>query len=427
MSSLHVKYLLIGGGLASSEAAAAIRQIDSRGDLMLVGQEISRPYHRPPLSKEFLRGQMDRSKLFTQPAEWFVENHVQLRSGRRVAHLDTSRHCATLDNAEELSFDSLLIATGGTAALLRAPGANLPNLFYLRTLNDAERLQHAAEKAKRDGRLNTLGTRGRAVVVGGGVLGVEVAGSLSRLGLQVDLALAKGHPWDRFAGETLGRFITLFLEKHGIVVHANAPVLRVEGDGRVQRTVLASGEAIDCDFSVAAVGMQVNVEILRGTPIAAERAVLVDEQCRTSLADIYAAGDCAAVFDPLFGKHRLMEHWEGAATTGKIAGTNMAGGDARYDAVSFFDSEVLGLSLGVWGEGKLVDRRVLRGTPNLETPACVELGIARDGRIVQAIALGQSGDAPLLSDLVKQRVRIEGNEEMLKDPAVPLERILKPA
>ena len=246
------------------------------------------------------------------------------------------------------------------------------------------------------------------------MLGVELAGSLTQSGLNVDLIISEDRPWARFAGEASGRSVSLFLEQHGVTLYPGRRVLRLEGDGRVQRVVLASGESLVCDFAVASVGMQVNKEILSGTPIAAEKAILVDEYCRTSFQNIWAAGDCAAVFDPLFGKHRVLEHWEGASITGRIAGTNMAGGHEAYDAVSFFDSEVFGLKLGVWGEAKLVDRRIIRGNPSAEAPNFVEFGIAPQGRIVQVVAIGQPDGLDVLPELVKRRFTVNGNEEKLK-------------
>ncbi len=422
MSDLHVKYLLAGGGLAASEAAKAIREIDRQGDLLLVGQEINRPYHRPPLSKEFLRGEQGRDEIFVLPSEWFVENHVQLRTGRRLSSVDTTRNTATLDSGEGVSFDRLLIATGGGAAPLDVPGAELPNLFYLRTLGDAEVLQHAMIKASREGQAHPKG-RGRAVVVGSGVLGVELAGSLTQAGLHVDLAVSGDFPWKQFAGDVTGRCIARFLENHGVTLHTGDRVARVEGDGRVQRVALASGKSIACDFAVAAVGMVIHKEILRGTPIAAEKAILVDAGCRTNVRGIFAAGDCAAVFDPLFGKHRMMHHWVSASQTGKIAGINMAGGDTKFEVASFFDSQVFGLKLGVWGEARVVDRRIIRGTPSAELPEFIEIGVAADGRIAQVISVGEVGQTELLARLVKERVATNGREEELRDPGVGLERI----
>jgi len=218
--------------------------------------------------------------------------------------------------------------------------------------------------------------------------------------------------------------MTRFLEKHGITVHAGQLPEKLEGDGRVQRVVLADGKSIACDMVVASVGMVVNREILRGTPIAAERAILVDSRCRTNVPGIFAAGDCAAVFDPLFGKHRLMDHWDNAKVTGQIAGTNMAGGDATYDAVSYFFSDVFDLSLSAWGESKIVHHRLTRDLSSPDRPDFVEIGIANDGRIAQVLAVNHPGEDEVLRDLVKRRISLEGMEESVKDPAWNLTQLL---
>jgi len=423
MSALHVKYLLVGGGLAASSAAEAIRAIDRQGDMLLVGQEVNRPYHRPPLSKEFLRRDKGRSELWVKPTGWYEENDVGLRTGRRVANLDCPRRAVTLSSGEEIGFDRLLLATGAAPRPMDIPGAELPNVFYLRTIEDADRIQHAIDQAKAAGRTHARGGRGHAVVIGGGVLGVELAASLTQTGLQVDLVTAR-YPWEKFAGESTARFITRYLESKGVTVHTGHRPQRLEGDGRVQRVVLPTGETIACDFVCAATGITVNREILRGTPIAAERAILADERCRTNVEDVYAAGDCAAVFDPLFGKHRLLDHWDNAQVTGKIAGTNMAGGEARYDAVNYFFSDVFDLSLSGWGEARQVSHRLTRGTPTPESPDMVEIGIAADGRIAQVLAVNHAGEDEVLRELVKRRVRVEGREEALKDPSRSLANLL---
>jgi 3-phenylpropionate/trans-cinnamate dioxygenase ferredoxin reductase subunit len=423
MNSSHVKYLLIGGGLASSTAAGAIRRLDPQGELMVVGQEQIRPYHRPPLSKAYLRQRMDRQELFVQPAGWFSDQRIQLRTGLRASHLDATRGAVSLANGERISYDKLLIATGMSPAHLTIPGADLPNIYYMRTLEDADRLHHALEKAKREGRVHPAG-RGRAAIVGAGVLGVDLAATLAQLGLAVDLIAAHAHPWDKFAGEITGRFIALYLEKRGVTVHASSRPARLEGDGRVQHIVLDEKTSLPCDLVIATVGGVANRELLRGTAIASEKAILVNDRCETNVPNIFAAGDCAAVFDPLFGKHRLLDHWDNATVTGEIAGTNMAGGTARYDAVNHFFSDVFDLTLLGWGEPRQADRRLIRGSTSPDSPDFVELGIAADGRVTHALAINHRGEDELLRELVKQRVRIEGNEEALKDPAVPLKTLL---
>src|SRR5687768_15415684 len=340
MSTLHVKYLLAGGGLASSAAARAIRERDTEGSMLLVGQEVHRPYQRPPLSKDFLGGRRRERQSLYQPAiGWFEQHHVALRTGCRAAHLDASRHTVSLDDGGEVSYERLLIATGSSPKHLDLPGADLPNLFYLRTIEDAERIQRAAEKAKAEGRPHDRG-RGRAVVIGGGHLGVELAAALHREGLAVDLAVRHDWPWDKFAGESAGKFIALYLQKAGITVHLNSPAARLEGDGRVQRVALSPGQVLPCDFAVAAVGPASNKDLLRGSAVTVGKAILVDDHCRTNVPDVYAAGDCAAIFDPLFGKYRVMAHLDDALTTGAVAGHNMAGADEAYRAVTHFWSDV---------------------------------------------------------------------------------------
>jgi NADPH-dependent 2,4-dienoyl-CoA reductase/sulfur reductase-like enzyme len=422
MSNAHVQYLLIGGGLASSSAAEEIRRIDPRGSILLVGGEISSPYHRPPLSKEFLRRQKSRVELFVRPPDWFEQQRITLRTACRAAHLDATRMSATLASGEEISFDHVLLATGGSPARLQIPGADLPNVFYFRTLQDAEQLQTAIDKAKAEGRPHARG-RGQAVVVGGGVLGVEIAASLSASGLAVTLLLARKHPWEKFAGENTGGVLSRFLINHGVNVLPESAPLRIEGDGRVQRVVV-DGKVINADFVVACVGMLANRELLRGTSITAERAILTDEYCRTNVPGIWAAGDCAAIFDPLFGKHRLLDHWDHARVCGALAGRNMAGKSEAYAAVNNFFSDVFDLSLNGWGESRLVERRLLRGSANPDAPDFIEIGIGADGRVAQVLAINHSNEDDTLRSLVAQRTRIDGSEELLKDPKTELKDLL---
>ncbi|WP_428940102.1 NAD(P)/FAD-dependent oxidoreductase [Fontivita pretiosa] len=440
MNSLHVKYVLVGAGAAGSAAAAAIRQRDPVGSILMVGQETSRPYLRPALSKQFLRRQKTRTELAIDPIGWYDEQKIELRTGRRVMHLDTARHAVTLDSGEEISFDRLLLCTGATPRPLRIPGADLPNVFTLRTIDDADRLHHAIDKAKYEGRPHPgaqprAAARGRAVVIGSGLLAVEVAASLKQVGLHVELLVGRALPWGKFAGEYTGRFLTRYLESRGVVVHPNIGPDRCEGDGRVQR-VLASGGTtptqltIECDFVVSAIGITINRELLRGTPIAAEKAILVDEHCQTNVPGIFAAGDCAAVYDPLFGKHRILDHWTSARYTGQVAGANMAGNTAvRYDTVNSFTSEVFDLTLHAWGEPRLVDHRLVRASAgNGNAPAdereFAEIGIAADGRVAQVLAIGRSSEHEVYRQLVARRFDITGKEELIKDPTRDLAALL---
>lgn len=427
MSNLHVKYLLIGAGVASSSAAEVVRARDQEGALLMIGQEINRPYSRGALGREFLRHESSRGDLFTHTPQWFADHNVQLQTGRRAVHLDTARSSVTLDSGQEISYDQLLLAMGASPKPLNVPGATLPNTFYLRSVEDAERLQLAVEKAKREGRPQPADNarRGCATVIGSRVLAIELAASLGQLGMSVDLVVADEHPWNGIAGEATGRFLARFLERHGVRVHLGHRVQRLEGDGRVQRVILDSGDIIPCDFAMVSIGKLANKDLLRGTPISAEKAVLVDEHCRTNVPNVYAAGDCAAMFDPLFGKHRLVNHWDTAAATGALAGANMVGANESFATVSDFATEIFGLPIVGWGLAKIVDRRLLRGTPNIEAPDFVEIGVAADGRIAEVLAVGHRSQHHLLRQLVQQRVQVDGNQEAMKDPKSDLSKFLQ--
>lgn len=427
MGKQHVNYLLVGGGAAAGCAAEAIRKLDKNGSMLLIGQEINRPYHRPLLSRGYLSRQTHRAQLIVEPVGWFNKHDVQLITGRRVANLDIVRHVASVETGDEIAYDKLLIATGASPRSLTIPGREMPNVHSLRTIEDTEELWHAIDKARSDGRTHAHG-RGRATVVGGGLLGVEVASSLTQLGIGVDLVVSQSHPWYSFAGETTGRLLVRVLEQRGVTVHLSARPEKFEGDGRAQRVVLAAGQSkvdpIPCDFVVVAVGIVPNRDILRGTPIAAEKAILVDDHCRTSVPNVFAAGDVAAVFDARFGKHRINPHWEHARVTGLIAGTNMAGGDEAYQTVSFHSTQAFDLSVRSWGEPRAIDHRLVRGVPTPERPNVIEIGVGADGRVAHALAMGETEQDAALHQLVDRRINVAGLEELLKDPTRPLSGVI---
>lgn len=419
MDRIHVNYLLVGGGIAATAAVRAIRARDTGSSVMLVTREAIRPYQRPELSKRYLRKELPRESIMASTEEWFASNDVQLRTGRRATQIEVARHCVTLDNSDALFYDKLLLAVGGVARRLTIPGAQLPGVHYLRTLDDADRLLHAIDSARIEGLPQPQDggqkSRGRITVIGAGVLGVEVAASLKQVGLHVDLVVGRPHVWSRYAGEVIGRQIARKLESGGVRVHLEAAV-RIDGDGRVQHVALAGGKTLDTNLVVVCVGMEANRELLANTPIAAEKAILVDEQCRTSVPDVFAAGDCCAAYDPIFGKHRQFAHWNQAQVLGEIAGDVMAGGDRRLEGVVTFETSFFDTGARFWGEPRLVDHRLVRQN-NGDT---IEFGVARDGRIAQVIAVGSTRDDEALQTMVATRFNTEGHEERLKDPGQPL-------
>jgi len=439
MPKQHVKYLLIGGGQACSSAAEAIRRVDRDGEILLVGLESVRPYRRTALSGALLARHCTRDDVFTHPADWFAAHHVQLRTATRVARLDLSRRSALLASGEEIGFDRLLLGTGATPKKPSIPGTDLPGVSALRTLDDVVHLQHTVDHALASGRRHKLGIgRGRATVMGANLLGTQVAATLTRMGLEVTLVVGRPHPWSRVVGEVTGRFVSHRLEQNGVTVLNGTYATSLEGDGRVQRVALDNGTSVDCDLVVCATGVSPNRALVRNTSIRAENAIVVDATCQTSEPGIYAAGDCAAVFDPAFNKHRWTDLYDTASMTGGIAGMNMTGvagmnmtgvagantvgAKASFDDVTRLSADLFDLRLRAFGEARFVDRHVMRGKTGADSMGFIEIGVASDGRVSQVVVVGQVGEPePSVVDFVRRRPVVDGHEERLKDTGTPLE------
>jgi NADPH-dependent 2,4-dienoyl-CoA reductase/sulfur reductase-like enzyme len=243
------------------------------------------------------------------------------------------------------------------------------------------------------------------------------------LGLHVDLFSDHEHPYQKYAGDLPGKAIQRYLESRGVTFHPNAPVSALQGDGRAQRVLTPDGQSHPCDLVLVAIGVVPHKELLRGTPIAAERAILTDEFCRTNVPDVFAAGDCAARFDPLFSKHRATDHWDASLSSGRIAGAAMTGTLIPSTTVSSFSTRVFDLTLQSFGEPRLAARRLTRTTPNTDLPTFTEFGTDSLGRLTQILTSDPSLDPEFLRNLLTNRPHITGHEESLKDPSIPLSQL----
>lgn len=418
MSDGHVHYLIVGTGLAGDAGAEAIRDVDPAGSIMMVGQEINRPYERRQLAGDYLLGKLEHERLFTHSAPWYARQRINLRTGRTAAHLDTGRQVVALDDGSTISFDALLIATGASPRRLSIPGGELPNVYYLRSIDEADRLRHAVNKSLREG-------GGQAVVIGATLLAIELAGTLAHLGLRVQLLCDEAHLGGAHLGENAAALVARELGKRNVKVLAGARAARLEGDGRVQRVVLDSGQTLGTDLVVSAVGVVANKQILRTTPIRAENAILVDEHGQTNVPGIYAAGECAAIYDGRFGKHRYLLHEQSALAMGRLAGRNMAGKTESFTTMNYVERRIGDLELFMAGEARFVDHRMVRNSGGEERPALLELGVAADGRLTQIVAVGATGERQILLELLSHRVSLRGQEETVKDPAFDLSALLK--
>lgn len=386
-STRRVDYLLVGGGLAAATAAEEIRKRDTSGSILIIAGESRLPYHRPPLSKEYLRGEINDAGtygaggVYVQLPPWYGENRVEVSEGVAVARLDTAARTATLVNGAVISYERALLATGGRARSLSVPGANLPGVMALRTLDDAS--------AMRD----TLATPGRRVVViGSGFIGLETAANAMARGAQVAVVDIIGRAWPGMLTPALSDWLQSEYTARGAEFHfSHAPREFLAGpDGRVARVRIAeNGEGapldLPADLVVVGVGIQLNTEVAvaSGLDVDPRHGVIVDDHLRASAPGVWVAGDLAAYPDPVMGRFHF-EHWDNAIASGQTAAANMTGDDVRYSHVPYFFSDQFDLSLNMLGYPSPDAQVTIRGdmASDAFTAVFVQSGVIRAALMV---------------------------------------------
>jgi 3-phenylpropionate/trans-cinnamate dioxygenase ferredoxin reductase subunit len=345
------RYLIVGGGLAGGRACQGIRRIDKEGSVALVTAEPHVPYERPALSKGYLAGREELDHVYVKEAAYYEENQIDLLTGVKVTSIDRVAHSVTLDDGRVLGYGKLLLATGGSAWRLPLPGADLPGVYTLRTIENSDAIRRE-------------GAGKRALVLGGSFIGSEVAASLAQLGAQVTMVFPESRLLERVVTEELSAYLGELYAAHGVRILAGTKPARLEGTERAERAVLDNGETLDVDLVVMGVGIRLNTALAEqaGLEMWERGAVLVDEQLRTSDPDIYAAGDIAAWPEPTYGKRLRVEHWDVAFRQGMRAGRNMAGEEKAYTTLPYFFSDLFDLSFEAWGDLTAWDQTILRGS-----------------------------------------------------------------
>ena len=373
--------VIVGGGFAGGNAAATLGDEGFAGPVVIVGPEPGVPFGRPPLSKTYLRSEEDLDGWYVRPAGWYAEHGVDIRR-TSVAGVDPAAHTVVLGSGEEIGYQKALITTGARNRRLRIPGAELPGIRYLRTAAECDAIKQEAVAGR------------RAVVVGMGFIGCEVAASLTQLGVHVTAVFPGQAPLDRVVGGQVGALIAAIHRANGVELLAGEQVAAFEGTERVEAIVTGTGHRIACDFAVAGIGVEPDVPAFAGSSIAEDNGILVDEFCRTSAADVYAAGDVANHLHPLFGRIRV-EHYNNAEKQGTAAARSMLGSTAPYDYIHTFWSDQYEHTIEYVGHVTKWDEFVVRGS--VEEGKLVGFYLV-DGVVRAAIGLDRGGDPELDRD-----------------------------
>jgi 3-phenylpropionate/trans-cinnamate dioxygenase ferredoxin reductase component len=345
-------FLIIGGGLAGAGAATTLRDEGFDGRVILVGSEPEEPYNRPPLSKEYLRGESDDDAIRVNPSARYREQEIDLRTGVTATRVDAAAQQVELEGGERIGYDALLLATGSEPRTLRLPGAELDGIRYLRTHPDSDRL-HA-----------DLARKPRVAVVGGGWIGCEVAASARQLGCEVTIVEPQDTLLHAMLGPQLGAIYNDVHRDQGVTVRTGRGAKRIEGAGRAERVVLDDDSTIDCDLVVAGIGAAPRLGLAEAAGLAVENGVQVDGRLAASAPGVFAAGDIARFPNPIYGGRRIrIEHWANALDQGPFAARAMLGAPAAWAKVPYFFSDQYDVGMEFAGDLGDAERVVFRGDP----------------------------------------------------------------
>ncbi len=384
-------FVIVGAGLAGGGAAATLREEGFDGRVVLIGAEPQPPYERPPLSKEYLRGESPFEQALFQPLDFYGESDIETRFGLRVTRVDATERLIELDNGERVHYDVLLVATGVRNRRIPIPGIDLEGIYGLRTVAESDHIRAEISPGR------------KAVVVGMGFIGSEVAASLRQSGVEVVVVDRNTGPLRRVLGEEVGRVVEEIHRDHGTELIFEDKVAAFEGAERVERITTQRGQSIECDFVVVGLGVEPVTELLAGSGVEIDNGVLVDEHCRTSVEGIYAAGDVANHYHPVFGRHIRVEHWQNALKQGPAAARNMVGNSEPYDEIPWFWSDQYEHNLQYAGFHTEWDELVIRGS--MEERNFVAF-YRKDRRVVAAVAINRGRDLRRSIPLIKNQEEI---------------------
>jgi 3-phenylpropionate/trans-cinnamate dioxygenase ferredoxin reductase subunit len=342
-------FVIVGASLAGAKAAGELREAGFDGRITLVGAESERPYERPPLSKDYLRGESEREKAFVHPEAFYAEHDIELLMDTTVTAIDPAAGRATLRGGQELSFQKLLLTTGAEPRKLQVPGAELDGVHYLRTIADSEAIR---------GRLSS---GGHVVVIGAGWIGSEVAASARQKGLEVTVIDPLALPNERIFGREIGEFYRDVHAQHGVKLLLGEGVEGFEGDGSVTRVKTSTGKAVECDFAVVGVGVVPRVGLAEAAGLDIDNGIVVGENLQSSTPNVFAAGDVARAWHPFYERHIRVEHWANALNQGPAAARAMLGQQVSYDRIPYFFSDQYEVGMEYSGYATEWDEVIFRG------------------------------------------------------------------
>jgi len=395
--------LIIGGGQAGAQAVDTLRREGFAGRLLLIGEEPELPYQRPPLSKKYLCGEMAADRLLFRHQSFYDEHRVELILGVKAVRLDAAAHQVTLSDGRQLTYDGLLLGLGASSRRLTCPGAELAGVHYLRGLSDVSPIRAGFKSGR------------RVVIVGGGYIGLETAATCRHMGCEVTVLEMADRIMNRVVAPTVSDYFALEHRAHGVEILCDMRVIRLEGEGRVERVVCADGSSRAADFVIVGIGAVPTTSLASEAGLACDNGIVVDEYCRTSDASIFAAGDCTSHPSLRYARRVRLESVDNAFEQGKTAALNLLGRQVTHDRVPWFWSDQFDNKLLIVGLAQDHNRLVVRGDLKSRSFSVCYL---KDRELLAVEAINHSKDYMAARKLIAERATLD--PEKLADPQLGL-------
>lgn len=399
--------VIVGAGQAGSDLTTALRQMGYTGRIVLIGDEQAPPYRRPPLSKAYLAGDIGEEALYLKPAATYTKQNVELRTGVRVASIDRQAHTVTLADGESIKYDKLALTTGGHARRLPLPGAEKPNVHYVRTLADIQRLKEQFLPGN------------RLVIIGGGYIGLEAAAVGIKKDLKVTLVEALPRLLARVTGPELSQYYDGVHRRHGVDIRLGAGVQALEGDQIVDTVILQDGTRIPADLLIVGIGLIPNTELAEHAGLEVDNGVIVDLYAQTSDPDIVAAGDCTNHENGFLGRRLRLESVPNASEQARVAAASICGQKVPHVGVPWFWSDQYDLKLQMVGLSQGYDKVVIRGSMEADNFSAFYL---KDGVVISVDTVNRPQDFMVGKKMVAAKLKID--PAVLADESVVLKSLI---
>jgi len=401
VSDRSVEFLLVGGGMAGAHCAAELRKQGADGSILLVGRESEPPYERPPLSKEYMRGEAQRSDAYIHEVGWYSENEVELLTATSVMGIDLDARTAKLQTKEEVGFEKLLIGTGANVNVLRVEGAELEGIHYLRAYGNSDAIREQAEAAE------------HVVLIGGSYIGCEVAASLTAKGTRCSIVMMEDVALSRTFGQEAGRFFHDLLVEKGVEIHGGEELEAFEGDGRVRSVVTKGGTTVEGDAVVVGAGVRPDVMLAERAGLEVDNGIICDATLQASAEGVFAAGDVCSYESQVHGRRLRVEHWDVAFQQGRHAARGLIGEGEPYREIPYFFSDLADwASLEYVGPAYEWDEVVFRGSLDEGEFSAWYL---KGGRVAGALSVERSEDLMHARRLLESGADISAERAKLAD------------